>query len=101
MPVCLEDRGDGCFAVQGELNLALVSTLWEESRHLFRQQLPRRIDLAGVTRCDSAGVALLVEWLRLARAAGRDLQFTQVTPQMLAIIKVTDLDTLLPLAASA
>ena len=98
MPAHLEERGDGCCAVQGELNLVSVSALWEESRRLFRQRPPRCIDLAGVTRCDSAGVALLVEWLRLARAGGQDLQFTHVTPQMLAIIKVTDLDTLLLLA---
>jgi phospholipid transport system transporter-binding protein len=98
MPVSLENRGAGRFAVQGELNLASVSTLWVESVRLFKQQAPRCIDLAGVSRSDSAGIALLVEWLRQARAQGQDLQFVNVPPQMLAIIKVTDLDTLLPMA---
>ena len=95
MAVTLEPRGDGRFALQGELNLATVGDLLEESGRLFKHQPPDWIDLAGVSHCDSAGVALLVEWLRRARADGRHLQFTNPTSQMLEIIKVTDLDTLL------
>lgn len=98
MAVTLEQQGDGRFAVQGELNLVTVGALWKESRRLFQRQPPVWIDLAGVSHCDSAGVALLVDWLRQARTDGRDLKFANPTPQMLAIIKVTDLDDLLPLA---
>ena len=97
MAVTLEPRGDGRFALQGELNLAMVGALLKESRRLFQHQPPGWIDLAGVSHCDSAGVALLVEWLRRARADGRDLRFANPTPQMREIIKVTDLDALLPL----
>ena len=95
MAAALEPRGDGRFALQGELNLATVGDLLKESGRLFQHQPPDWIDLAGVSHCDSAGVALLVEWLRRARADGRNLQFTNPTSQMLEIIKVTDLDTLL------
>ena len=98
MAVTLEERGDGRFALQGELNLATVGALLKESGRLFQRQPPSWIDLAGVSHCDSAGVALLVEWLRQARTDGRDLRFVNPPPQMLAIIKVTDLDPLLPLA---
>jgi len=98
MAVTLEQRGDGRFAVQGELNLITVGALWKESGRLFQRQPPAWIDLAGVSHCDSAGVALLIEWLRQARTDGRDLRFANPTPQMLEIVKVTNLDTLLPLA---
>lgn len=97
MMATLEERGDGRFALQGELNLATVDTLLEESGRLFQHQPPAWIDLAGVSHCDSAGVALLVEWLRRARADGRKLRFANPTPQILEIVKVTDLNTLLPL----
>ena len=97
MAVTLEPRGDGRFALQGALNLATVGALLKESRRLFQQQPPDWIDLAGVSHCDSAGVALLVEWLRQARIEGRELRFTNPPPQMREIIKVTDLDALLPL----
>ena len=97
MAVTLEPQGEGRFALQGELNLITVGALLKESGRLFQQQPPDWIDLAGVSHCDSAGVALLVEWLRRARAAGRGLRFANPTPQMLEIIKVADLDTLLTL----
>jgi phospholipid transport system transporter-binding protein len=97
MAVMLEEQGDGRVAVQGELNLVTVGALWKESGRLFQRQPPGWIDLAGVSHCDSAGVALLVEWLRQARTDSRDLRFVNPTPQMLAIIKVTNLDMLLPL----
>ncbi len=94
----LEQHGDDRFAPQGELNLASVQEVWEQSQRLFERQAPRCIDLAGVTHSDSAGVALLVEWLRLARQSGQTVRFVNIPPQMLAIIRVTGLDGLLPLA---
>lgn len=92
----VEDLGAGRFAVRGELDLDSVTALWEETRRLFKQQPPSRIDLAGVHRTDSAGVALLVEWLRQAKAQHWELHFVNVPAQMLTIIRVADLDGLLP-----
>ena len=55
-----------------------------------------RVDLGGVRRSNSAGVALLVEWLREAQQRQQVLLFTNVPAQMRAIIEVVDLETLLP-----
>lgn len=49
------------------------------------------IDLRGVTLADSAGIALLVEWLRLARAAGRPITFVNIPEQVLRIIRISGL----------
>ena len=98
MPAHLEERGKDTIAVQGELNPASVAALWEDTQRRFRTRLPKYIDLAGVNRSDSAGVALLVEWLRQAKARRQELQFINIPSQMLTIIRVTDLDDLLPLA---
>ena len=94
----LAPRGDDRIALQGELNLASTPALWEESRRLFERRTPRWIDLAEVSRSDSAGVALLVEWLRLARQNSQEIAFINVPPQMQAIIQATGLDEVLPLA---
>lgn len=32
------------------------------------------VDFSGVTRCDTAAVACILDWLRTARGAGRDLR---------------------------
>lgn len=55
------------------------------------------VDLSGVGRVDSAGVALLLEWVREARAHGRALVFRGMPAQLLAIARVSGVDTILPL----
>lgn len=53
------------------------------------------IDLSGVTSGDSAGVAVLVEWISAAVALGIGLRYENVPPQMLAIARISDLEDLL------
>ena len=86
------------FLIEGELNMQTVPTLLQ----VMLSQLPAsgseaHIDLAGVTRSDSAGLALLVEWLRLAKAGDIRLQFHNLPPQLQEMARVSDLLPLLPL----
>lgn len=97
MPAQLEARDTGEFVVRGELNFDSVVPLWQQAAQQFQEQPLLRIDLGQVSRSDSSGVALLVEWLRQAKERKQDLQFVNVPPQMLSIIQVADLDKLLPL----
>jgi phospholipid transport system transporter-binding protein len=94
----IENLGNGNFAVHGELTLGSVVQLLRKSKQLFAETSPRNIDFTGVTRTDSAGVALLVEWFRQAKTQQREVQFINAPPQMMAIIDVADLHDLLPLA---
>lgn len=94
----LENLGDGAFAVHGELELGSVVSLLQQSKQLFEETSPQHIDFAGVSRTDSAGVALLIEWFRQAKAQQRELKFINAPAQMMAIIQVANLDDLLPLA---
>ena len=55
------------------------------------------VDLKGVTRADSAGLALLVEWLRESEQAGQRIAFINVPPQLLSIARVCGLDEILSL----
>jgi phospholipid transport system transporter-binding protein len=54
--------------------------------------------LNGVSRANSAGVALLVAWLGRLQRRQQAVTFVNVPAQMRAIIEVADLDTVLPLA---
>jgi phospholipid transport system transporter-binding protein len=96
MAAGLESDGPGRFKVQGDLNFATAASLWQESSRLFPPHSTLLVDLAGVTRSDSAGVALLVEWLRQAQARRQTLQFAHIPAQMQAIIQIADLQHLLP-----
>ena len=91
-------RDGDILRVQGELNFDSVAELWETTEALFADTPLLRIDLSGVSRSNSAGVALLVQWLRQARRRQRELLFVDIPAQMRAIIRVADLETLLPTA---
>ena len=95
MTAYLEPRAEGEYTVCGDLNWQSVTELWHRSQTLFRNRPPGCIDFSGVTRSDSTGVALLIEWLQLARRHDTSLRFVNIPSQMQAIIEVTDLEELL------
>ena len=54
--------------------------------------------MAGVTRCDSAAVALLLEWVRLAESRGARIAFRSLPRALEAIASISDVEDLLPRA---
>lgn len=82
--------------VSGALTFETVPALYQSTLAWFAGEGEFVIDLARVTRADSAGLALLIEWLRRARAANRPLRFTGMPPQVETLIRVNGLqDTLI------
>lgn len=53
------------------------------------------LDLSAITRADSAGLALLLELTRRARARGQTLQLRNPPAQLVELSKFFELDTLL------
>jgi len=85
--------------VSGELTFATVTTLLAQSRPLFERLGEHiEVELGGVERADSAGLAILIEWMRLAKNRGGSIRFSRLPEQMLAIAVASELDTLLPLS---
>ena len=72
-----------------------VTELWRQSDAMFSENTVLQIDLGGVTRTDSAGLALLVEWLREASRQGGRIEFLNLPPQMLALAGAANLDGVL------
>ncbi len=86
------------FQLEGELNLDTAPDLLISMRGQFPSAgSVATIDLKGVTRSDSAGLALLVEWLRLAEGRDVSLRFANLPDQLREIARVSDLLPLLPL----
>jgi len=77
--------------VTGVLTFDTVSGLYKTSDRWFAGEGEMVIDLAQVTRADSAGLALMVEWLRRAQVAGRSLRFANIPEQMQTLIRVNGL----------
>ena len=93
----LVENNDGSWLLQGELGFSSVSAVLEHAgvNMLAKKQLT--VDLKDVTRADSAGLALLVEWLRESELAGNSIEFVNVPAQLLSIARVCGLDDILSL----
>lgn len=87
---------EGQLALLGALTFETVPGLSKELAPVLRQHPRLRIDLSAIERVDSAGLALLTEWMRLTRALGHSLEFINVPRQLLTIARVSGLDQVLP-----
>jgi phospholipid transport system transporter-binding protein len=94
-PASLESLGNGRFKVRGPLDAETVTELLEHSVAAFRGSKSLEIDLGGVPEGDSAGLALLIEWIRRARKQNQPLQFKNIPTQIAALARISQVDELL------
>jgi len=97
----LDRHGDGRYVVSGELTFATVPAVWRETREWFSEGGAIAVDLAGVSRADSAGLALLLEWLRSAKQRGAPVVFEHMPAQIRAIARLSALESVLDMDAAA
>jgi phospholipid transport system transporter-binding protein len=91
----LTATGPGQFAVTGAVTFATAGALLDAGRAQFAGQPAVTVNLKDVSRVDSAGLALLLEWLRQARADQRAVTFTGLPDKLLAIARLGGVDGLL------
>lgn len=91
----IERTGAGRLAASGELGFATADAALAAGLALIVPGETLTVDLAGVTAGDSAGLAVLVEWMSAARSRGATLHYAQVPEQILAVARISDLDRLL------
>ena len=53
------------------------------------------IDCRGISASDSAGLAVLLGWLSVAKRAGRSLHYAQLPQELAALARISDLEDLL------
>ena len=83
----------------GEVVIASAPALLAEARKLFAGQSQIVVDLAEVSRVDSSGLALMLEWLQLAQANNISLRFRNIPASLLRIARLSNVEALLPLEA--
>ena len=83
--------------VSGPVTLANAAKLLEEGRQHLAEGV-RSVDLAEVTELDSALLALALAWVRDARAAKRELVFTNPPDGLQTLTRLYGVEALLPLA---
>ena len=91
----LQAPGDGNWQLSGELLFSNVTALVRQPDFRSVATDTIRIDLAGVVRAESAGLALLLEWCRAAEQLGKTISFVNMPQQMQSIAAVCGLGEIL------
>lgn len=95
-PFSLSADGSGGFLAKGPLTFGTARA----ARELALGALDAGdgtllIDCQGITSSDSAGLAVLLDWLAAARAQGRSLRFTHLPQGLAALGRISDVNELL------
>lgn len=93
-------RGDaGALALSGTVTLNTVTRLRAAGDPLLDAALSEKrtvtVDLAEVSRVDSAALSLVLHWMRRARRANGTISLTNVPSQFRAIARTSRMDELL------
>ena len=89
------DLGEGHFAVEGEMSFSTVSSILRESLDKFEDHTMIEVNLGGVDKTDSAGLALLLEWITWANHTVREIHFRNIPEKISNIAQTSDVDELL------
>jgi phospholipid transport system transporter-binding protein len=81
--------------VVGSMHFSTVSALLVAGVAAINGGQAGVIDLAGVTASDSSGLALLIEWLSVAKGTGRALHYENIPSQLHQLARLSEVEELL------
>jgi phospholipid transport system transporter-binding protein len=92
----LTQQSPACYRLESELTFATVAALRPLGLAALAAAPGRSvvIELGAVTQADSAGLALLVDWLAAARAGAKELRFEGLSPTLRALAQLSDVEDL-------
>ena len=79
----------------GEVNFHNAMSLYRDSlKHLYA--LPSyHFDFSQVKKSNSAGLALIFEWIKLAKAQGKSVYFSGIDAHLLSVARAADCEGLI------
>lgn len=83
----------GVLRLAGELDRDTLLPLWQQRATLMQQA--ESIDVSGLDRVDSPGLALLVHLHETARRQGRAPRFTGITDKLASLITLYNLQKII------
>lgn len=87
--------GDGRFELRGALDFSTVGELLSHGLEVFDGHRQVELDLTGVTRANSAGLALLLEWLDHGKKEGFEVRVINLPESLRAIARMSNVDAML------
>jgi len=85
-------QGPRHFVIDGDLTFATIDKQTLKSFVFLKSASEVTIDLSGVANTDSAGLALMIEWIKYARHNRTQLSFKNIPEQLLNLAKLSGFD---------
>jgi phospholipid transport system transporter-binding protein len=91
-PLNIIDQGTGHFLVNGDLTFSSIDQHTVKSFAFLKSAKEVNLDLSKVTNTDSAGLALMIEWIKYCRHNRVQLSFKNIPEQLLTLAKLSGFD---------
>lgn len=86
---------DNKFHITGELDFANVMAIYKKSLLQMHDQATLTFDFSSLKSSNSAGFALIVEWIKFAKSQNKPICFENLSDDLLSIAKTSGMDKLI------
>jgi phospholipid transport system transporter-binding protein len=97
----ISELDTGYFDIKGDLTFATINQNALTAIKCARAGQLVQIDLQNVSSTDSAGLALMIEWLKISKQHNCTLKFINIPLQLQALAKISGIDQSLYLTLQA
>jgi len=85
-------ESNGHFVIDGDLTFATIDKQTLKSFSFLKAAKEITIDLSRVSNTDSAGLALMIKWIKYSRHNRTQLSFKNIPEQLLNLAKLSGFD---------
>ena len=82
----------GTYCVEGDLTFLSIDKKTVNTYGFLKSAKKICIDLASIDSADSAGLALLIEWIKVSKVYNTDLTYKNIPQQILTLASISGLD---------
>jgi phospholipid transport system transporter-binding protein len=86
---------DNQFLVTGDLNFSNVMSIYQKSLLQLAKRPEFNFDFSSLQSSDSSGLALMIEWIKLAKQRNKPIVIKHLSPDLLSIAKAAGLDKII------
>ena len=79
------------YIIKGDLTFSTINKTSVKALNFKQSGSFINIDLQQLGKIDSAGLALLIEWIKFARASQTELRFAHIPAQLSALTQLCDI----------
>ena len=79
----------GNYLLKGDLTFSTINNKTTQILDFKQASLINTLDLQQLVKIDSAGLALLIEWVKIFRLHAKELRFDNIPAQLTALAKLS------------